>query len=345
MSTLRVAIAGATGYAGEELIRLLLQHPNVQITHLAASAKWDRPSPVAEVFPRFARQLDLPIESLNPARLIEQAECVFLALPHGRSQDLAPALVQAGKRVIDLSGDFRLKDASLYPRWYQFQHAHPEWLARDGVAYGLTEFHREEIRTANLVANPGCYATSILLGCLPLFQDGLLEDGRFIVDAKSGLSGAGRKADASLLFTEMTENLRAYKVNDHQHMPEVLQEIEQLTDQKAHMVFVPQVIPVTRGLISMIYVRTDTPLEGIRRAYRSRYPTQEAPFVRVRDEGLPQLRDVIETNDCDIGFAVDRQTGYLIIASAIDNLTKGAAGQAIQNMNVMYNFLETTALC
>ena len=224
MSTIRVAIAGATGYAGEELIRLLLKHPHVQLTYLAASAKWERPTPASEVYPRFARQLDLPIESLDPSRLNQACEAVFLALPHGTAMEVAPPLLKTGTRIIDLSGDFRLKDPSLYPRWYQFQHAHPELLNANGLAYGLTEFHQEEIRRATLVANPGCYATSILLGVLPLFQAKLVEEGRFIVDAKSGLSGAGRKADQTLLFTEMTENLRAYKVNDHQHMPEVLQD-------------------------------------------------------------------------------------------------------------------------
>ena len=169
MSTIRVAIAGATGYTGEELIRLLLQHPHVQLTYLAASAKWDRPSPVSVVYPQFARRLELPVESLDPGRLAASADAIFLALPHGTAMDFVPALLDAGKRVIDLSGDFRLADASLYPQWYKFTHTHPDLLARSGAAYGLTEFHREQIRTALLVANPGCYATSILLAVLPLF--------------------------------------------------------------------------------------------------------------------------------------------------------------------------------
>ncbi len=342
--SIRVAIAGATGYAGEELIRLLLTHPHVQLTYLAASAKWDRPSPVSDVYPRFARQLDLPIESLNPSRLIEACDAAFLALPHGTSMELVPPLLAAGKRVVDLAGDFRLQDVALYPRWYQFPHTHPELLGTKDVAYGLTEFHQEDIRRAKLVANPGCYATSILLGCLPLFKEGLVEDGRLIVDAKSSSSGAGRKADASLLFTEMTENLRAYKVNTHQHMPEVLQEIERLTGRKAAMGFVPQLIPVSRGLISMIYVATRSSFEAIGAAYHKAYPPEQAPFVRVRPGTLPQLRDVVETNFCDIGLVYDAALGQLIIGSALDNLTKGAAGQAIQNFNLMCGFPETTAL-
>ena len=344
MQTIQVAIAGATGYSGEELIRLLLQHPAVQLTCLAASAKWERPVSVSSVFPRFARQLDLPIESLDVQRLIAQSDVVFLALPHGTAIEVAPALLAAGKRVIDLSGDFRLKDASLYPRWYKFQHPHPELLNGGSVVYGLTEFHRAEIAGARLVANPGCYATSILLGCLPLFQAGLVPDGELIVDAKSGLSGAGRKADSSLLFTEMTENLRAYKVNDHQHMPEVLQEIRLVTGRQGRMAFVPQVIPVSRGLISTLYVRAKTSADKIDQAYRKAYTAEGAPFVRVRSGSLPQLRDVVGTNYCDIGWIYDDQLGCLIVASAIDNLTKGAAGQAVQNFNLMCGLPETTGL-
>ncbi len=344
MSTLRIAIAGATGYAGEELLRLLLQHPHVQITHLAASAKWERPTPLSQVFPRFARRLDLPLEALDPPRLAAEAECVFLALPHGTSMEFVPRLLAAGTRVIDLSGDFRLNDPALYPRWYTFQHMHPELLDGKAAVYGLTEFHRADIQRARLVANPGCYATSVLLAVVPLFQAGLVEEDRFIVDAKSGLSGAGRKADQTLLFTEMTENLRAYKVNDHQHMPEILQEIERLTGRHGRMAFVPQVLPVTRGLSSTVYIHTQASFEAVCDVYRRRYPAAEAPFVRVRPGSWPQLRDVVGTNYCDLGLTYDQSLGLLIVVSALDNLAKGAAGQAIQNMNVMYGFPETTAL-
>ena len=344
MSTLRVAIAGATGYTGEELIRLLLNHPHVQLTYLAASAKWDRPVPVSQVYPRFARKLDLSLEALDPSRLISSCDAAFLALPHGAAMELAPQLLKAGKRVIDLSGDFRLADASLYPTWYQFTHTHPELLTNKRVVYGLTEYHRDQIKGADLVANPGCYATSILLAALPLFQQKLVEDGRLLVDAKSGLSGAGRKAETSLLLTEMAENLRAYKVNNHQHMPEVLQEIQRVTGATPKMGFTPQVIPIVRGLISVLYVKTAAGSDQIAAAYVMRYPAAQAPFVRIRPGSLPQLRDVIETNYCDIGFVHDTALGYATIGSALDNLTKGASGQAVQNLNVMYGFPETTAL-
>ena len=344
MSKQRVAIAGATGYAGEELIRWLLTHPSVQLTYLAASAKWERPTPFAEVCPRFARQVDLPVESLDPSRLIAASDCVFLALPHGQAMTLVPKLLAAGKRVIDLSGDFRLRNAAAYPQWYAKPHAHPELLTDRRVVYGLTEFHREPIRQAQVVANPGCYATSILLACLPLFRAKVVEDGRFIVDAKSGLSGAGRKAETSLLFTEMAENLRAYNVNQHPYMPEVLQEIEQVAAQKPAMTFVPQVIPVQRGLISMVYLRTNADASKIRDIYAQRYAPEQAPFVRVREAALPQLKDVVGTNYCDIGWSWDASTQTLIVVSALDNLVKGAAGQAIQNFNLMHGFPETAGL-
>jgi N-acetyl-gamma-glutamyl-phosphate reductase len=344
MSSLRVAIAGATGYAGEELLRLLLQHPYVQITHLAASAKWERPTPVSVVYPQFST-LDLPIEAFEPSRFAGSCDVAFLALPHGTAMQAMNFLLHTpGKRrVIDLSGDFRLVDEALYPKWYRFPHAEPKILKMQMVAYGLTEYYRKEIHEAQIIANPGCYATSILLAVLPLFRAKLVEDGRFIVDAKSGFSGAGRKPENSLSSPEIAENLRPYKVNEHQHMPEIIQELERVASQHAEMVFVPQVIPATRGLISMVYLRVKD-AGAVEAAYRQAYPPEHTPFVRIKPGGLPQLRDVVKTNYCDIGFIHDAATGTLIVASALDNLTKGAAGQAVQNFNVMHGFPETTGL-
>ncbi|MBI4354537.1 MAG: N-acetyl-gamma-glutamyl-phosphate reductase [Candidatus Omnitrophica bacterium] len=341
MPPIRVAIAGATGYAGEELIRLLLNHQHVRLTYLAASAKWERSTSVSEVFPRFAGRLDLPIESLDPARLAASADAVFLALPHGESMRLVPSLLKAGKRVIDLAGDFRLRDPSLYPQWYAFDHAAAEWLSRPEVVYGLSEFHREEIQRAKLIANPGCYATSVLLACLPLFAAKLVEGDQILVDAKSGFSGAGRKPE---LAADMAENLRPYKVNHHQHMPEITQEIHQMTGRTSRMAFVPQALSIERGLISTLFIKTRAPLEAVAEAYRVCYTPEGAPFVTVRVGSFPQLRDVVETNDCQIGLSYDAAMELLIVMSALDNLTKGAAGQAIQNFNLMHGFPETTAL-
>ena len=343
MPTLRVAIAGATGYAGEELIRLLRQHPSVQLTYLAASAKWDRATPVSAIYPRVGHRLNCSIESLDVTRLIDACDMAFLALPHGAAAAIVPALLAAGKRVIDLSGDFRLRDPAAYPAWYRFTHPHPELLTDARVVYGLTEFHGGELPQARLVSNPGCYATGILLACLPLFRARVVTHPVLIVDAKSGLTGAGRKADPTLLYAEVAENLRAYKVNQHQHMPEILQEIAQVTGQAPRMVFVPQVIPVARGLISMLYVNV-TSEQAVHEAYRAAYASDAAPFIRLRPGMLPQLRDVAETNYCDIGWVHDASTGTMVVASALDNLTKGAAGQAIQNLNSMMGWNETTGL-
>lgn len=344
MPKLRVAIAGATGYAGEELIRILRQHPHVQLSLLAASAKWDRPVPAAEVFPRFAGQVDLPVEALDPSRLASSCDLAFLALPHGVSMDLVPGLLKAGRRVIDLGGDFRLKDAANFERWYAKPHTHPELLPQ--AVYGLTELNRDAIRSAKLVANPGCYATSVILAAAPLLQAGLVQAEGIIVDAKSGLTGAGRKAEASLMFPEVNENAWAYKVNQHQHMPEISQALAPFATAGAPAVaFVPQIVPLNRGILSTAYFRLAKACawEDVDRTYRAFY--KGAPFVRVRPQrSWPKVQEVAGTNFCDLGFTVDAEQRLLIVSAAIDNLTKGAAGQAVQNMNLMAGVPETAGL-
>ncbi len=344
MSKLRIAIAGATGYAGEELIRILRQHPSVQITTLAASAKWDRPVPVGEVFPRFAGQLDLPVESLDPARLSRSCDVAFLALPHGVSMTLAPALLQGGVKVIDLAGDFRLKDPALFTRWYNLAHASPAALGE--AVYGLTELFGEQIRKARLIANPGCYAASVILACVPLLKAGLADRQGIIVDAKSGLTGAGRKAEASQMFAEMNENMWAYKVNQHQHAPEIEQALTASTGAGTlSMTMVPYVVPLNRGILSTVYLRLAQPCvwEELDRLYRDFY--RQAPFVRIRPKDQwPKVREVAGTNYCDLAFAVDQEKKTIIVMAAIDNLMKGAAGQAVQNLNVMAGWPETTGL-
>lgn len=344
MSTIRVAVAGATGYAGEELIRLLLVHPHVQLTHLAASAKWERPVAVSTVFPRFARQCDLPLESLDPQRLAASCDAAFLALPHGVAMTLVPALLKAGKQVIDLSGDFRLNNAALFTQWYGKPHTHPELLGE--AVYGITELSAQAIAKARLVANPGCYATSVILACAPLLKAGLVEPDWIVIDAKSGLTGAGRKSETQLLFAEMHENLWAYKVNHHQHVPEIEQALAPFAGgAPLGLCFVPHVVPLNRGILSSIYLRLAKPAtwEQVDALYRDFY--RHAPFVRLRPKDQwPQLRDVEGTNYCDLAFAVDAAQRGLILSSAIDNLLKGAAGQAVQNLNLMRGWPETAGL-
>lgn len=344
MPKIKIAIAGATGYAGEELLRILLTHPHVQVTHLAGSAKWERPVAVSEVFPRFARECDLPIESLDIQRLVQSCDSAFLSLPHGVAMDLVPALLAAGKKVIDLSGDFRLKDHKQFNQWYGKTHTHPELLPE--AVYGITELSAGAIAKAKLVANPGCYATSVILACAPVLQANLVETDWMVVDAKSGLTGAGRKADQQLQFAEMNENLWPYKVNHHQHVPEIEQALRPLaSNQPLSFCFVPQVVPVSRGILSSVYLRLKAPAtwQQVDKLYRDFY--SQAPFVRIRAaDSWPSLRDVQGTNYCDIAFTVDAHKRGLIIFSAIDNLLKGAAGQAVQNMNLMYGWAESTGL-
>ncbi len=344
MSRLRVAIAGATGYAGEELIRILREHPFVTLTALAGSAKRDQPVAVAELFPRFAGLVDLPVVSLDPVRLAESADLIFLALPHGVSMDVAPILLARGRKVIDLGGDFRLKDAASFERWYGRVHTQPELLAR--AVYALPELSQQGIAKATFIANPGCYATAIALACAPALKAGLADPARIIVDAKSGLTGAGRKAEPNLTFSEIDENMWPYKVAKHQHTPEVLQALAPFCAGRAPaMTFVPHVVPMKRGLLASVFLRlvksvSEAELEA---AYRSFY--RDAPFIRVRGiQRWPQAQDVRDTNFCDIGLAIDSEQGVAIVISAIDNLGKGAAGQAVQNMNLMCGFGETTGL-
>lgn len=344
MATVRVAIAGATGYAGEELIRILQRHSSVRLTALAASAKWDRPVPLAEIFPRFAGSLDLQVESLDPARLIQSCDLAFLALPHGVSLDVVPPLLQAGRKVIDLGGDFRLKDPAAFTRWYGKPHTQPALLAE--AVYGIPELSRAAVASAKLVANPGCYATSVILACAPLLASGFVERESIIVDAKSGVTGAGRKAEPSLMFGEMNENLWAYKVNQHQHAPEIEQALSPSAGGRpVSICFVPHVVPLNRGILSTVYCRTTKAAswDQVQALYRNAYA--HAPFVRIRaKDQWPQVRDVAGTNYCDLAVAVDEAKRLIIVSAAIDNLLKGAAGQAVQNFNLMCGFPETAGL-
>ena len=347
MSTQRVAIAGATGYAGEELIRILQHHPSVQLTHMAASAKWERPVALGEVFPQFAGSLDLPVVALDPSRLAESCDIAFLALPHGASMGVVPTLLAAGRKVVDLGGDFRLKDAGAFARWYGQAHTHPELLPR--AVYGIPELFRDHLRQASLIANPGCYATSVILACAPLLKAGVIESGGMIIDAKSGRTGAGRQAVAEWERAGKLEDLWPYKVNAHQHAPEIEQALG-LYAMANHvaLTFVPHVVPMERGIISTAYLRLAKPVtrQQVLDLYGECYGKGQAPFVRLLpEEGRwPRAQGVVGTNYCDLAFAVDPGKRLLIVVAAIDNLIKGAAGQAVQNLNVMAGWPETAGL-
>jgi N-acetyl-gamma-glutamyl-phosphate reductase len=337
---LKVAVVGATGYTGEELVKLLACHPKVKVVSL--TAKIDRPEKIQVLYPSLVGKIDMMCELPNEEKVAALADFIFLALPHRVSMEVAPKFLKKKKRVIDLSADYRLpKD--VYARWYGTTHKDAAGLKM--AVYGLPEVNREKIKTAVLIANPGCYPTSITLGLMPLLKGSLIDTSYVIADSKSGVTGAGRRADVALSFGEVNESLKAYKVNEHQHSPEIIQELSKIAKKEVNLIFVPHLVPLSRGILSTIYTRTKKKADtaAIVNLYKRHYSKE--PFVRVLDEGqLPQLKDVRGTNYCHIGIKADPNKGMCVIVSVIDNLTKGAAGQAIQNMNIMCGFNEKEGL-
>lgn len=337
---IKIAIVGATGYAGEELLKILIGHPQVEIVSL--SAKIDKPRKISQIFPELSGKTDLICEEPDFSRIVPGCDLAFLALPHRVSMEAAPEFLRAGKKVIDLSADYRLKDVSVYEQWYGLKHKNPEYLAR--AVYGLPEVYREKIKPAQLIANPGCYPTGIILGCLPLLAKGKVTSQNIIVDAKTGLSGAGREKETALV-TEMENNFRAYKVDAHQHAPEINQELSAFAGEKIEITFTPHLIPIERGILSTIYLQLKKALsqEEAQGLYQDFY--QNEPYVKVLPEGkFPQLKDVAKTNFCHIGLKISPAKKIAIVICAIDNLVKGASGQAVQNMNIIYGFKETEGL-
>lgn len=325
-----MAVAGATGFAGQELIRLLARHPRVTI----AAATGSQATSTPRSLPALKRIWDGTVVPLDPAALAGKAEAVFLALPEAASADLAPVLLAAGLRVIDLSGAFRLRDEVSRSRWYPATTSLPA-----GVAYGLTEFEAEAIRTARLLSNPGCYPTASLLGLLPLQRAGLLLPGAdVVIDAKSGISGAGKAASDRTHFSENHGSVAAYNPFGHRHTPEMEQALGR------GVTFVPHLVPLDRGILASLYTRlvAGTTTAAVAAAFERAYA--DAPFVRLTGETLPEIKHVAHTNFCDIGWKVDEATGRVFVVSVIDNLVKGAAGQAIQNFNVMFGLDQKAGL-
>jgi N-acetyl-gamma-glutamyl-phosphate reductase len=336
-----VAVAGASGYTGAELLRLLVHHPAVEVT--AATSETYTGKPVTSALPGLSRFLDLSFDPLDPERLASRAEVVFLALPHTTSATPAAALLKAGCRVIDLSADFRLRDPGVYEQWYRSIHPVPHLLQE--VVYGLPELYRESIRGARLVAVPGCYPTGVLLGLLPLLRAGRIALDSIIVTAASGTSGAGRKLDLGLHFSEANENFKAYAVASHRHTPEMEQELSRLAGREVVLSFTPHLVPMTRGILSTIHASLTAPMtvEALYELFHHAYKGE--PFLRVLSPGtFPETKHVWGSNYCDIGVAVDSRTGRAIIVTALDNLVKGAAGQAVQAMNLMVGLEETLGI-
>jgi len=336
---IKVAVVGATGYAGEEAIKALLNHSQVEIT--SVSAKVDKPQKIDEIFPEFSGKLELICDEPDFDQIIPNCDLAYLALPHRVSMQMAPKFLKAGKKVIDLSADYRLKDILSYETSYAIKHQDPENVG--SAVYGLPEVYREKIKKANLIANPGCYPTSAILGCLPLLEKNLNE-GPIIVDAKSGLSGAGREKEAEL-FAKMKDSFCAYKVDAHQHAPEIAQELSSVAGKTKEIVFAPHLIPIKRGILSTIYIPLNKELseDEVHEFYNECY--QDEPFVKVAPCGeFPQVKEVTKTNFCYLGIKVNTEKKLAIVISVIDNLIKGASGQAVQNMNIMYGFKETEGL-
>jgi N-acetyl-gamma-glutamyl-phosphate reductase len=352
MKTKKVAIVGASGYSGEELVKLLLRHPHADL--VAVTSRQNAGQTVAQVFPKFAshpKSKTLRFVEPNAELLAKQAEVVFLALPHGVAAEFAVPLMAAGCVVIDLSADFRLKSAEIYHEFYGHEHPAPELLKKS--VYGLPEVYREAIRQATLIASPGCYPTSILLPTIPLLKAGLVQSTGIIADSLSGVSGAGRKAEIDYLFCECNESVRPYGVPKHRHLSEIEEQLSVAAGSPVVIQFTPHLIPVNRGILTTLYFTPATAFTNademaafgkrIAECYAGAYGHE--PFVRLLEgKALPDTKNVVDTNVCEIAWRLDIRTGRLIVMSAEDNVVKGASGQAVQSLNILAGWPETAGL-
>lgn len=337
---IRVAVVGASGYTGVELIRLLVGHPEVEIC--CVTSRQHEGLPINQVFPSLSGFCELVCSPLDVSAIAAQAELVFTALPHKSAMEVIPDFLAAGCKVIDLSADYRLKDKDVYEQWYQ-EHTSPELLSE--AVYGLPELFREQIAAARLVANPGCYPTSVALGLAPLLSKGLIDTASLVIDSKSGVTGAGRGAKQGSLYCEVNEGFKAYNIGSHRHTPEIEQTLTVLSGAPVQVTFTPHLLPINRGILSTIYATLleIKSSEELIELYHEYYVKES--FVRVMPGNeLPNVAYVRGTNFCDLGLVSDPRTGRVILVSAIDNLVKGAAGQALQNMNLLYGFTETLGL-
>jgi len=334
---IKVGIVGGTGYTGVELLRLLARHPQVSLT--AITSRKEAGMPVAEMFPNLRGHVDLAFSDPQQAGL-ENCDVVFFATPNGIAMQQARELLAAGVRVIDLAADFRIQDIAVWQKWYGMEHACPELVAE--AVYGLPEVNRDKIKTARLVANPGCYPTAVQLGFLPLLEAGLADPRYLIADAKSGVSGAGRKAEVHALFPEAADNFKAYAASGHRHLPEISQGLSNFSGGAVGLTFVPHLTPLIRGIHATLYARVvkDIDLQSV---FESRYADE--PFVDVLPAGShPETRSVRGANMCRIAWHRPQGGDVVVVLSVIDNLVKGASGQAVQNMNIMFGLPETMGL-
>lgn len=335
-----VAILGGSGYTGVELMRLIAAHPEFEL--VAVSSRQYKGKKVGDVFGSLSSRLTLTFSDADPEALASQAELVFLAVPHQAAMNAVPAVMAANRKIVDLSADFRLRDRKVYEQFYG-PHSCPEFLLKS--VYGLCEIYREQITGTSLLANPGCYVTSVLLPLIPLLKSGLISARGIIADSASGVSGAGRKEEMALLFGEVNENFRPYSVSNHRHTPEMEQELSLAAGEEVRLTFTPHLLPIDRGILSTIYL---IPQEGVKEArirecWHAAYGGE--PFIEILQEGrLPATKQVRGTNLVQLAVAADPRSGLLKVFSALDNLTKGASGQAVQNANLMMGLPETMGL-
>lgn len=344
MERIKTAIVGASGYTGQELLRLLLVHPQVEL--VAATSRQEAGKPLSSIFPRYRKLpgAELPFMEPDPDAIAATgAQAAFLALPHGVAAEIATALLERGLKVIDLSADFRLSDADVYEEFYG--HPHPAPALLDEAVYGLPEIHGDEIRDARLIASPGCYPTSILLPLIPLLEAGLIDPATIVANSMSGVSGAGKKADVTLLFCECNESVRAYGIPKHRHLSEIEQELSIAAGEKVVITFIPHLIPVNSGIATTTTAKLKEGIdpsaigEALENAYR------DAAFVRLLGKGgCADTKNVTRTNFIDIGWTYDARTGRVILTSAEDNLGKGAGSQAVQSFNIIFGLPETAGL-
>ncbi len=335
---IRVGIVGGTGYTGVELIRLLVAHPDVELSVITSRA--EAGNPVADMFPNLRGHVDLNFQ-IPGLEVLHDCDVVFFATPNGTAMGMVPGLLEAGIKVIDLAADFRLKDPTEWKQWYGLEHTCPEIL--DEAVYGMPEINREAIKSARIIANPGCYPTAVTLGLAPLLEQGLVDDQHLIADAKSGVSGAGRGANVATLLAEASENFKAYGVDGHRHLPEIKQNLSNICGHPVGLTFVPHLTPMIRGIEASLYTVIQSADIDLQALYEKRYANE--PFVDVLPAGtMPETRSVKGSNMCRISVFRPQQGDMLVISSVIDNLVKGAAGQAIHNMNIMFGLNEISGI-
>jgi N-acetyl-gamma-glutamyl-phosphate reductase len=333
-----IGIVGAAGYSGVELIKLLLNHPEAEILKLFGNSSVG--SRIENVHSSLRGMISLEIEQFD-SEALNGIDLLFVALPSGSSMEIIEKAYTAGVKIIDIGGDLRLNNETIYKQYYKHEHTAPKLLSES--VYGLSEWNKESIASAKLIANPGCYPTSILLALIPLLKNGLIQDDLISIISYSGTSGAGKSAVTNMIFSEVNENVRAYNVGSHQHIPEIKQYLEKFSSKPVKFSFVPHLLPATRGIYTTIHAKVNENItdEKILETYNMYY--EKSPFIRMIHPSIPEMKDVLHTNFCDIGFHLD-ENNSLVIFSTIDNLIKGAAGQAIQNMNIMFGLNQTEGL-